>query len=121
MVTSALSGEGKSFTSINLAMSIAAELDHTVMLVDADVARPSVLKVLGLTEAPGLLEVLEGKAEMASAAAHQHRQADPAAQRHAAPQGHRTAGQSDAMGACWTTWPRATPTASSSSIRRRCC
>jgi protein-tyrosine kinase len=48
MVTSALSGEGKSFTSINLAMSIAAELDHTVMLVDADVARPSVLKVLGL-------------------------------------------------------------------------
>ena len=40
MVTSALSGEGKSFTSINLAMSIAAELDHTVMLVDADVARP---------------------------------------------------------------------------------
>lgn len=36
MVTSALAGEGKSFTSINLAMSIAAELDHTVMLVDAD-------------------------------------------------------------------------------------
>ena len=66
MVTSALSGEGKSFTSINLAMSIAAELDHTVMLVDADVARPSVLKVLGLDPAPGLLEVLEGKADLAS-------------------------------------------------------
>jgi exopolysaccharide/PEP-CTERM locus tyrosine autokinase len=65
MVTSALSGEGKSFTSINLAMSIAAELDHTVMLVDADVARPSVLKVLGLEPAPGLLEVLEGKADVA--------------------------------------------------------
>jgi len=66
MVTSALSGEGKSFTSINLAMSIAAELDHTVMLVDADVARPSVLKVLGLDPAPGLLEVLEGKSDLAS-------------------------------------------------------
>lgn len=66
MVTSALSGEGKSFTSINLAMSIAAEMDHTVMLVDADVARPSVLKVLGLEPAPGLLEVLEGKADVAS-------------------------------------------------------
>jgi protein-tyrosine kinase len=66
MVTSALSGEGKSFTSINLAMSIAAELDHTVMLVDADVARPSVLKVLGLDPAPGLLEILEGKADVAS-------------------------------------------------------
>ena len=47
MVTSALAGEGKSFTSINLALSIAAELDHTVMLVDADGARPSVLRMLG--------------------------------------------------------------------------
>jgi protein-tyrosine kinase len=66
MVTSAVSGEGKSFTSINLAMSIAAELDHTVMLVDADVARPSVLRVLGLPLGPGLLDILEGKSDMAS-------------------------------------------------------
>lgn len=65
MITSAVPGEGKSFTSINLAMSIAAELDHTVMLVDADVARPSVLRVLGLPSGPGLLDLLEGKAEMA--------------------------------------------------------
>ena len=64
MMTSAMPGEGKSFTSINLAMSIASELDHTVMLVDADVARPSLLKKLGLAEAPGLLDLLEGKAEM---------------------------------------------------------
>jgi len=64
MVTSAVSGEGKSFTSINLAMSIAAELDHTVMLVDADVARPSMLRMLGLPQGQGLLEVLEGKAEL---------------------------------------------------------
>ncbi|MBX3643374.1 MAG: XrtA-associated tyrosine autokinase [Rubrivivax sp.] len=64
MVTSAVSGEGKSFTSVNLAMSIAAELDHTVMLVDADVARPSVLRMLGLPQGPGLLDLLEGKAEM---------------------------------------------------------
>jgi protein-tyrosine kinase len=47
MVTSAISGEGKSFTAINLAMSIAMELDNTVMLVDADVPKPSVLKMLG--------------------------------------------------------------------------
>lgn len=66
MVTSAVSGEGKSFTSINLAISIAAELDHTVMLVDADVARPSVLRMLGLPPGPGLLEVLEGKADLPS-------------------------------------------------------
>jgi protein-tyrosine kinase len=65
MVTSALPGEGKSFTSLNLAMSIAAELDNTVMLVDADVARPSVLRMLGLQTGPGLLDVLERKAELA--------------------------------------------------------
>ena len=41
MVTSALPGEGKSFTAINLAMSMAMELDHHVLLVDADVAKPS--------------------------------------------------------------------------------
>lgn len=62
MLTSALPGEGKSFTSINLAMSIATELDNTVMLVDADVARPSVLRMMGLAPSPGLLDVLEGEA-----------------------------------------------------------
>ena len=64
MLTSAMPGEGKSFTAINLAMSIAAELDHTVMLVDADVARPSILRKLSLPEGPGLLDLLEGKASM---------------------------------------------------------
>ena len=66
MFTSALIGEGKSFSSINLAMSIAMELDNTVLLVDADVARPSVLSMLGLPPGPGLLDVLEGRAEMSS-------------------------------------------------------
>jgi exopolysaccharide/PEP-CTERM locus tyrosine autokinase len=66
MVTSAVAGEGKSFTAINLAMSIVAELDHTVMLVDADVARPSIPRVLGLPPSAGLLDIIEGKADMAS-------------------------------------------------------
>jgi protein-tyrosine kinase len=72
MVTSALAGEGKSFTAVNLAMSIATELDHTVMLVDADVARPSVSRMLGLVQSsetaygPGLLDVLDGRADMSS-------------------------------------------------------
>lgn len=58
MVTSAMPGEGKTFTSINLAMSIAMELDSTVLLVDADVSRPAVLNTLGLQPAKGLLDVL---------------------------------------------------------------
>lgn len=62
MVTSSVPGEGKSFTAINLAISIAAELDNTVMLVDADVARPSILRVLGLPTGPGLLDLLQDNA-----------------------------------------------------------
>jgi receptor protein-tyrosine kinase len=58
MVTSAFPGEGKTFCSINLAMSIAMELDTTVLLVDADVAKPSVLTTFGLPTKEGLLDVL---------------------------------------------------------------
>ena len=58
VVTSAMPGEGKTYCAVNLAMSIAMELDITVLLVDADVARPSVLKVLGLAPEPGLMDVL---------------------------------------------------------------
>lgn len=61
MVTSALPGEGKSFTAINLAMSIAMELDKTVLLVDADVARPSLPRVLDIAAGKGLLDVLQDK------------------------------------------------------------
>ncbi len=58
MVTSALPGEGKTFCAINLAMSIAMEMDHTVLLVDADVARPSVLQHLGINADAGLMDLL---------------------------------------------------------------
>jgi len=57
-VTSALPGEGKSFTSLNLAMSIAMELDRSVLLVDADVIRPALPRMLGLPPGPGLLDLL---------------------------------------------------------------
>lgn len=60
MVTSALAGEGKSFTAANLAMSMVTELDHTVLLVDADVARPSLARMLGFEPQQGLLDVLDG-------------------------------------------------------------
>ncbi|MFO1221218.1 MAG: XrtA-associated tyrosine autokinase [Burkholderiaceae bacterium] len=65
MVTSALAGEGKSFTAANLAMSIASEVDHKVLLVDADVARPSLPRLLGFRADTGLLDVLEGRVSIA--------------------------------------------------------
>lgn len=58
MVTSSLPGEGKTFTSVNLALSIAMELDTTVLLIDGDVAHPDLPKRLGVKNSPGLLELL---------------------------------------------------------------
>ncbi|MFT3804579.1 MAG: XrtA-associated tyrosine autokinase [Burkholderiaceae bacterium] len=58
MVTSALPGEGKSFCAINLALSIAAERDTSVLLVDADVAKPSFPVELGIPAGRGLMDWL---------------------------------------------------------------
>jgi protein-tyrosine kinase len=63
MVSSARPNEGKTFTAVNLALSIAAEQDKTVLLVDADVLKPNVLKTLGLEERNGLMEYLLGKVD----------------------------------------------------------
>ncbi len=51
-------GEGKSFTSVNLALAIAAEKECEVLLVDADFAKPSVLSMLGLPGGRGLMDAL---------------------------------------------------------------
>jgi protein-tyrosine kinase len=58
MVTSSLPGEGKTFVSVNLAISLAMELDTHVLLVDADASRPAVLERLGLPPSKGLLDLL---------------------------------------------------------------
>ena len=58
MVTSALPSEGKTFTSLNLALSISTEIDSTVLLVDGDVAHPSIPQILGAPHGPGLLDLL---------------------------------------------------------------
>jgi exopolysaccharide/PEP-CTERM locus tyrosine autokinase len=59
MVTSAIPSEGKSFVALNLAMSIALEVDSTVLLVDADVANPCLMKMTHLPEgSKGLLDLL---------------------------------------------------------------
>ena len=61
MVTSSRPSEGKTFTATNLALSIAAEQDKTVLLVDADVLKPNVLNTLGLERRKGLMEYLTGE------------------------------------------------------------
>jgi len=58
MVTSSLPGEGKSFTAINLAISMATEMENTVLLVDADVTKTAIMKYLGLRGDRGLTDVL---------------------------------------------------------------
>jgi exopolysaccharide/PEP-CTERM locus tyrosine autokinase len=59
LVTSSIPGEGKTNTAINLALSIAHERDHTVLLVDCDVTRCGTSRMLGISDKPGLVEVLE--------------------------------------------------------------
>ncbi len=59
LVTSALPGEGKTHTAINLALSIASERDHTVLLVDCDVTRHGTSRALGIADRPGLIDVIE--------------------------------------------------------------
>lgn len=58
MMASALPGDGKTFTSINLALSMARERDISVVLVDADVAKPHISRIFGVDQEPGLLESL---------------------------------------------------------------
>jgi receptor protein-tyrosine kinase len=58
MVTSSVANEGKTFTAINLALSIATERDSSVLLVDTDISKPNITRVLGLEGRKGLVDVL---------------------------------------------------------------
>jgi exopolysaccharide/PEP-CTERM locus tyrosine autokinase len=58
MVASALPGEGKTFTAINLAFSMAMEKDLHVVLVDGDVAKPQISKMFGVGSERGLLDAV---------------------------------------------------------------
>ena len=58
MVASAMPGEGKTFTALNLAMSLAREVDFEVLLVDGDIPKSHITRVLGLEGRPGLMDVL---------------------------------------------------------------
>ncbi|WP_375197633.1 exopolysaccharide biosynthesis protein [Sphingobium sp.] len=58
LICSAQSGEGKSFCAINLALSLAAEKEREILLVDADFGKPGIPDALGLTAGPGLMDAL---------------------------------------------------------------
>ena len=57
-VTSPGTGEGKTLTALNLAVSLAMEVKHTVLLVDANLRHPSLHEQLGLPGSPGLSDYL---------------------------------------------------------------
>ena len=64
LVTSAMSGEGKSLVAVNLASIIAVELHSHALLVDCDLRNPSLTRWFGLQEKKGLSDYLMGKSEM---------------------------------------------------------
>ena len=59
LVTSSIPGEGKTYTSTNLALSISQEVDTTVLLIDGDVAKQGISRMLGLEKMSGMVDVLE--------------------------------------------------------------
>jgi protein-tyrosine kinase len=66
--TSAVSGEGKTITAVNLAVAAAAASpERRVLLIDCDLRRPRVHSYLGLRGSPGLAEVLSGEVEIVQA------------------------------------------------------
>jgi exopolysaccharide/PEP-CTERM locus tyrosine autokinase len=59
MVASALGGEGKTFTSVNLSLSLASEKDWEVLLVDVDCRNPQLSRLLGVEKEPGIMDYLK--------------------------------------------------------------
>lgn len=64
LVTSAVAGEGKSLVAINLAITIAVQLNSHALLVDCDLRNPSVSRYFGLHEAKGLTDYLMEEADI---------------------------------------------------------
>ena len=64
LVSSGMPSEGKSFVAANLAMCLARDGANKILLIDADLRRPSLHSLLGAPNTPGLSEYLEGTAEL---------------------------------------------------------
>lgn len=65
-ITSATQGDGKSLTAINLAISLAGDVNHDVCLVDLDLRHSSVAKYLGIETRPGISDCLHGRQSLKS-------------------------------------------------------
>jgi receptor protein-tyrosine kinase len=65
VITSAIHGEGKTITAVNLALSLASGLNNkSVLLIDADMRKGRVSEYLGLNHSPGLSDVLKGNVQL---------------------------------------------------------
>jgi len=66
VITSSIGGEGKSMTAVNLAITMAQNYEHTVLLIDADVRRPSIHKYLNIKPGAGLCECINDGIDVGS-------------------------------------------------------
>ena len=64
LISSGMPAEGKSFIAANLAMNLARNTVNNILLIDGDLRRPTLHKLLGAPSGPGLSEFLEGSAEL---------------------------------------------------------
>jgi len=64
-ITSPMNNAGKTLTAVNLAISLAQEVNHSVLLVDVDLSHPDVHNTMGIEVEHGLTDVLEGRATVA--------------------------------------------------------
>lgn len=67
LVTSSIGTEGKSITSLNLAVTLARDYDYTVLLIDTDLRRPSLNRYLGLENEPGITDCLVDGVDLSAA------------------------------------------------------
>ncbi len=122
MVTSALPGEGKTFTAINLAISVAMELDSTVLLVDGDVAHPALPDLLGVPSVARPARPPDAATTSTSPMRWSRRTStsSPSSRPARVTAARPSSSRASRWRACCASSPRGIGTASSSSIRRRC-
>ena len=64
LISSAHEGDGKTFSCINLALSLSHEQDRSVLLVDADIAKAHLSTLFSIEDQPGLMELLEQESKL---------------------------------------------------------